>query len=235
PTSIYGRVRDTEAMKRSVEELILLGGPSQEAIDRALLLAEGVEFGRTLANRASNDLFPERMADVARQLEADGCTVEVLGPPLMVVAPMVEKRPGGNAQRPGDVVKAMNGKTVEVNNTDAEGRLILIDALHWAEREGATHLIDIATLTGAAAVAFGELISPYFARPRDWGTSVQSAGDATGEWLWEMPLATEYRTSLDSAYADIMNTGTREGSLIKSAVFIHDFVTVPWVHMDIAG
>src|SRR5207245_9616542 len=81
PTSIYGRVRDTEAMKRSVEELILLGGPSQEAIDRALLLAEGVEFGRTLANRASNDLFPERMADVARQLEADGCTVAVLGPP----------------------------------------------------------------------------------------------------------------------------------------------------------
>jgi len=324
PTSIYGRVRDTEAMKRSVEELILLGGPSQEAIDRALLLAEGVEFGRTLANRASNDLFPERMADVARQLEADGCTVEVLGPPemaalgmnallgvgqgaeheprliavklpgwdkhpdrrlaivgkgvcfdsggislkppermeemkhdksgaaaviaaartvarlapdtpLMAVAPMVENMPGGNAQRPGDVVKAMNGKTVEVNNTDAEGRLILIDALHWAEREGATHLIDIATLTGAAAVAFGELISPYFARPRDWGTSVQAAGDATGEWLWEMPLATEYRTSLDSAYADIMNTGTREGSLIKSAVFIHDFVTVPWVHMDIAG
>lgn len=324
PTSIYGRVRDTEAMKRSVEELILLGGPGQEAIDRAAIMAEGVEFGRTLANRSANDLFPERMAEVARGLESDGCTVEVLGPPemaalgmnallgvgqgakheprliavklpgwdkhtdrrlaivgkgvcfdsggislkppekmeemkhdksgaaaviavartiarlapdtpLMAVAPMVENMPGGNAQRPGDVVKAMNGKTVEVNNTDAEGRLILIDALHWAEREGATHLVDIATLTGSASVAFGELISPYFARPRDWGESVQAAGDATGEWLWEMPLATEYRTSLDSAYADIMNTGTREGSFIKSAVFIHDFVTVPWVHMDIAG
>jgi leucyl aminopeptidase len=84
-------------------------------------------------------------------------------------------------------------------------------------------------------VAFGELISPFFARPRDWGESVQAAGDATGEWLWEMPLATEYRPSLDSAHADIVNSGTREGSLIKSAVFINDFVTVPWIHLDIAG
>jgi leucyl aminopeptidase len=322
-TSIYGRVRDTEAMKRSVEELILPGGPSQEVLDRALIVAEGVEFGRTLANRASNDLFPEKMADVARELEADGCTVEVLGvpemsalgmnallgvgqgaaheprliavklpgwkddaerrlaivgkgvcfdsggislkppermeemkhdksgaaaviaaartvarlapdTPLMAVAPMVENMPGGNAQRPGDVVKAMNGKTVEVINTDAEGRLILIDALHWAERQGATHLVDIATLTGAAAVAFGELITAYFAKPREWGTRVQAAAEATGEWFWEMPLATEYRAQLDSAHADIVNSASREGSLIKSAVFLNDFVTVPWVHVDIA-
>ena len=125
----------------------------------------------------------------------------------MAVAPMVENMPGGNAQRPGDVVKAMNGKTIEVINTDAEGRLILADALHWAERQGATHLVDIATLTGAAAVAFGDLISAYFAKPRDWGASVQAAADATGEWFWEMPLATEYRASLDSAHADIVNSG----------------------------
>jgi leucyl aminopeptidase len=324
PTSIYGRTRDTEAMLRSVEELILVGGPEQPVLDRAMILAEGVEFGRTLANRASNDLYPEKMANVARELEADGCAVEVLGvdemqalgmnallgvgqgsahaprliairlpgwdkhperrlaivgkgvcfdsggislkppermeemkhdksgaaaviaaartvarlapdTPLMAVAPMVENMPGGNAQRPGDVVKAMNGKTVEVINTDAEGRLILIDALHWAERQGATHLVDIATLTGAQAVAFGELITAYFAKPRDWGTAIQAAADATGEWFWEMPLATEYRTALDSAHADIVNSGSREGSLIKSAVFINDFVTVPWVHIDCAG
>jgi leucyl aminopeptidase len=324
PTSIYGRVRDTEAMLRSVEELILVGGTEQAVLDRAVVLAEGVEFGRTLANRASNDLYPEKMAEVARGLEADGCTVEVLGveemqalgmnallgvgqgaahtprliairlpgwerhpdrrlaivgkgvcfdsggislkppermeemkhdksgaaaviaaartvarlapeTPLMAVAPMVENMPGPNAQRPGDVVKAMNGKTVEVINTDAEGRLILIDALHWAERQGATHLVDIATLTGVHAAAFGELISAYFAKPREWGASVQAAADATGEWFWEMPLATEYRASLDSAHADIVNSGTREGSLIKSAVFMNDFVTVPWVHVDIAG
>jgi leucyl aminopeptidase len=143
--------------------------------------------------------------------------------------------PGGNAQRPGDVVKAMNGRTIEVTNTDAEGRLILADAMHWAELEGATHLVDVATLTGAAATAFGDLISAYFAKPREWGEEVQAAADATGEWFWEMPLATEYRASLDSAHADIVNSGSREGSLIKSAIFLHEFVTVPWVHIDIAG
>lgn len=325
PTELYGRVRDTEAMRRSVEEVSLIGAPDQAGLDHASTVAEGVEFGRTLANRASNDLYPERMAEVARGLESDGCSVEILGvdemralgmnallgvgqgaaheprliairlpgweraaadrrlaivgkgvcfdsggisikpadkmeemkhdksgaaaviaaartvarlapdAPLMAVAPMVENMPGGNAQRPGDVVKAMNGKTVEVINTDAEGRLILIDALHWAETQGASHLVDIATLTGAVAVAFGDLISAYFARPRDWGAEVQAAADATGEWFWEMPLATEYRASLDSAYADIINSGTRDGSLIKSAVFLADFVTKPWVHVDIAG
>jgi leucyl aminopeptidase len=327
PYAQYGRVRDTAAMLRSVPEVVLIGAgaPAPDVIDRALKVAEGVEFGRSLANRASNDLYPERMADVARELEADGCSVEVLGveemrklgmgallgvgqgashepcliairlpgwekaspdrrlaivgkgvcfdsggisikpaermeemkhdksgasaviaaartvariapeTPLMAVAPMVENLPGGNAQRPGDVVKAMNGKTIEVINTDAEGRLILADALHWAETQGATHLVDVATLTGAASVAFGELISAYFAKPREWGAEVQKAADATGEWFWEMPLATEYRASYDSAHADIVNSGTREGALIKSAVFLHDFVTVPWVHVDIAG
>jgi leucyl aminopeptidase len=327
PWRTYGRVRDTAATLRSVEELVLVAGrvPADAVLQRAAIVAEGVEFGRTLANRASNDLYPEKMAEVARTLTADGCTVEVLGvkemralgmnallgvgqgaahepcliairlpgwekasperrlaivgkgvcfdsggisikpaarmeemkhdksgaaavvaaartvarlapdAPLMAVAPMVENMPGGNAQRPGDVVKAMNGKTVEVTNTDAEGRLILIDALHWAEQQGATHLVDVATLTGAAATAFGDLISAYFAKPRDWGASVQAAADATGEWMWEMPLATEYRASLDSAHADIVNSGSREGSLIKSAVFLNDFVTVPWVHLDIAG
>jgi len=327
PHAYYGRVRDTDAMLRSVSEVVLVGegAPAQEVMDRAAVIAEGVEFGRTLANRASNDLYPETMAEVARELTADGCTVEVLGvdemrslgmgallgvgqgsaheprliavklpgweaapaerrlaivgkgvcfdsggisikaaekmeemkhdksgaaaviaavrtvarlapdTPLMAVAPMVENMPGGNAQRPGDVVRAMNGKTIEVINTDAEGRLILADALHWAETQGATHLVDVATLTGAASVAFGELISAYFARPRPWGAEVAAAADATGEWFWEMPLATEYRAQYDSAHADIVNSGTRDGSLIKSAVFLADFVTVPWVHVDIAG
>jgi leucyl aminopeptidase len=96
----------------------------------------------------------------------------------MAVAPMVENLPSGTAQRPGDVVKAMNGKTIEVTNTDAEGRLILADALHWAEQQGATHLVDIATLTGAAAVAFGDLISAYFSRPREWGEAKDKVDDA---------------------------------------------------------
>jgi len=326
PYAYYGRVRDTAAMLRSIEELILVGegAPADGVMDGAAIVADGVEFGRILSNRASNDLYPERMADVARELASDGCTVEVLGveemralgmgallgvgqgsaheprliavklpgweragkrrlaivgkgvcfdsggislkapermeemkhdkagaaaviavartvarlapeTPLMAVAPMVENMPGGNAQRPGDVVKAMNGKTIEVINTDAEGRLILADALHWAESQGATHVVDVATLTGAAATAFGDLVSAYFARPRELGAQVHAAAEATGEWFWEMPLATEYRASLDSAHADIVNSATREGSLLKSAVFLSEFVTVPWVHVDIAG
>jgi leucyl aminopeptidase len=164
-------------------------------------------------------------------------TVARLAPetPLMAVAPMVENMPDGLAQRPGDVVKAMNGLTVEVTNTDAEGRLILADAMTWAEREGATHVVDVATLTGAHAVAFGDQVSAYFARPRTWGERVGAAAEAAGEWFWEMPLVVEYRASYDSPHADIVNSGTRDGALIKSAVFLSEFVTVPWVHVDIAG
>jgi leucyl aminopeptidase len=153
----------------------------------------------------------------------------------MAVAPMVENMPGGNAQRPGDVVKALNGMTVEVTNTDAEGRLILADAMTWAERQGATHVVDIATLTGVQAMAFGESISAFFARPREWGARIGAAAEAAGEWFWEMPLAVEYRTSYDSPHADIVNSAGRDGSLIKSAIFLSEFVTVPWVHVDIAG
>ena len=324
PTAIYGRARDTDAMRRSVEEVICLGGASRDALDRGDVIGEGVAFGRDLANRAANDLTPERMGEVARELTADGCTVEVLEPkdmealgmglllgvgqgsahpprlvaiklpgwenggdrrlaivgkgvcfdsggisikpaesmgdmkhdksgasavvaaartvariapqtPLMAVAPMVENMPGGNAQRPGDVVTAMNGLTVEVTNTDAEGRLILADAMTWAERQGATHIVDVATLTGAASMAFGDQVAAYFARPREWGEEVRAAAEAAGEWFWEMPLVAEYRAAYDTPHADIVNSGSRDGSLIKSAVFLSEFVTVPWVHVDIAG
>jgi leucyl aminopeptidase len=324
-TDVYGRVRDTDAMKRSVSDVLCIGAGSQAALDRGVAIGEGMAFGRDLANRSANDLSPERMADAARELSADGCTVDVLEPeqmaelgmglllgvgqgaahpprliavklpgweaaaegdrlaivgkgvcfdsggisikpaegmgdmkhdksgaaaviaaartvariapgtPLMAVAPMVENMPGGNAQRPGDVVRAMNGMTVEVTNTDAEGRLILADAMTWAERQGATHIVDVATLTGAQAVAFGEQISAYFARPREWGERVAAAAERAGEWFWEMPLALEYRASYDSPHADIVNSGSRDGSLIKSAVFLSEFVTVPWVHCDIAS
>jgi len=321
---VYGRVRDTEAMARSVGEVLCIGDASPEALERGAEIGEGYAFARDLSNRSANDLSPERMAEVARELTADGCTVEVLEPdqmeqlgmglllgvgqgaahpprliaiklpgweaatgdrlaivgkgvcfdsggisikpsenmgdmkhdksgaaaviaaartvarmapdtPLMAVAPMVENMPGGNAQRPGDVVRAMNGMTVEVTNTDAEGRLILADAMTWAETQGATHVVDVATLTGACAVAFGEQISAYFARPREWGSQVAAAADAGGEWIWEMPLALEYRAAYDSPHADIVNSGGRDGALIKSAVFLSEFVTVPWVHLDIAG
>ena len=122
------------------------------------------------------------------------------------MAVMVENLPGGNAQRPGDVVKAMNGKTIEVINTDAEGRLILADALHWAETQGAPPTWWMSRPSpGPPPWPSAKPISAYFAKPRDWGQAVQRAADATGEWFWEMPLATEYRAAYDSAHADIVN------------------------------
>jgi leucyl aminopeptidase len=219
---------------------VRLPGWEKASPDRRLaIVGKGVCFDSGGISIKPSERMEEMKHDKsgAAAVIAAARTVARIAPetPLMAVAPMVENMPGGNAQRPGDVVKAMNGKTIEVINTDAEGRLILADALHWAETQGATHLVDVATLTGAASVAFGELISAYFAKPRDWGAQVQHAADATGEWFWEMPLATEYRAAYDSAHADIVNSGSREGALIKSAVFLHDFVTVPWVHVDIAG
>jgi leucyl aminopeptidase len=164
-------------------------------------------------------------------------TIKQLAPdlPVMAVAPAVENMPGPHSTRPGDVVRAMNGKTVEVTNTDAEGRLILGDAFTWAERNGATHLVDVATLTGAVARALGDMITGGFATPQSWWDEVVAAGALQGERYWQLPLLADYRSAMDSPYADIINSGTAEGSLVKSAIFLQEFVTKPWVHLDIAG
>jgi leucyl aminopeptidase len=222
--------------------LIAVRLPGWEAAgdgERLAIVGKGVCFdsGGISIKSAENMGDMKHDKSGAAAVIAAARTVARLAPdtPLMAVAPMVENMPGGNAQRPGDVVRAMNGMTVEVTNTDAEGRLILADAMTWAERQGATHVVDVATLTGIQAAAFGEQISAYFARPRDWGERVGAAAEAAGEWFWEMPLAIEYRSAYDSPHADIVNSGSRDGSLIKSAIFLSEFVTVPWVHVDIAG
>ena len=153
----------------------------------------------------------------------------------MAIAPAVENMPGPHSARPGDIVKAMNGKTVDIINTDAEGRLILGDAMCYAEKLGATHIVDIATLTGAVARAFGDQMTGTFGTPQAWYDQVAAAGDRAGERYWQMPFVEEYRPDLDSWYADFTNTGSVEGGLIKSALFLREFVTVPWAHLDIAG
>jgi leucyl aminopeptidase len=157
------------------------------------------------------------------------------GTPLLAIAPAVENMPGPHSARPGDVVKAMNGKTVDILNTDAEGRLILGDAMCYAEKLGATHLVDVATLTGAVARALGDQMTGAFGTPQTWYDSVAAAGKRAGERYWQMPIIEEYRKDLDSWYADFTNTGSAEGGLIKSALFLREFATVPWVHLDIAG
>jgi leucyl aminopeptidase len=157
------------------------------------------------------------------------------GTPLLAVAPAVENMPGSHATRPGDIVTALNGKTVDVTNTDAEGRLILGDAMTYAERLGATHLVDVATLTGAVSRALGHLVTGAFGAPQDFYDDVAAAGRRAGERYWQLPLVDDYVPEMESWYADLQNAGSAEASLVKSALFLREFATKPWVHLDIAG
>jgi len=156
--------------------------------------------------------------------------------PVTAFIPCVENMPGSRAQRPGDIVAAMSGKTIEVINTDAEGRLILADALVYARQQGCTHLVDAATLTGAIVVALGHLHVGLFANDDAMRDRVQAAARAEGERMWTMPLDDDYKDYLKSAFADLANVGGRWGGAITAAMFLKQFAeTTPWVHLDIAG
>jgi leucyl aminopeptidase len=144
--------------------------------------------------------------------------------------------PGGSATKPGDVVTAMNGRTIEVINTDAEGRLVLADGLCYARELGATRLVDVATLTGAISIALGDQAYGLFSNNEAWLSQVHDAVTATGERAWALPMWKEYDDQIKSDVADIKNTGGRNAGSITAAKFIEHFVEdVPWVHMDIAG
>jgi len=165
-------------------------------------------------------------------------TVAQLDPGRVIhaVAACVENMPSGHATRPGDVVTALNGKRVEINNTDAEGRLILGDALHFAERDlGATHLVDVATLTGIVNSAFGGEVAATCSTSPELLDETHLAARRAGEVFWPYPLADAYMKNMDSWAGDFQNSGTREAMLIRSGLFLREFTTVPWVHLDIAG
>jgi leucyl aminopeptidase len=147
-----------------------------------------------------------------------------------------ENMPGGGAQRVGDVVKSMNGKTIEIENTDAEGRLTLADAVEFANQRGAKKIIDVATLTGAMVIALGHGLIGAFSNDEDLLKAVISSGDITGEKIWHMPLDETSKKQNRSKIADIKNTGGRAAGSVTAAHFIGEFVgTTPWVHLDIAG
>jgi leucyl aminopeptidase len=183
----------------------------------------------------------ERMKDDMAGGAAVACAmraIAILGAPIRVigVVPMAENMPGGRALKPGDVLKSAEGKTVEVINTDAEGRLILGDGLWYARQLGATHLVDVATLTGAIVVALGKIASGLFGTPDDWVEHVRRVADRAGDRSWPLPLFSEYRDQLKSDIADMTNTGGRPGGSITAAMFLKEFTGgLPWVHMDIAG
>ena len=155
---------------------------------------------------------------------------------VTAVAPATENLPGGNATKPGDILKAVNGKTIEVVNTDAEGRLILADALGYAVKQGLSPLVDVATLTGACQVALGRLCSGVFGNDQELADRLIKAGAEAGERLWQMPMYEEYKEQNKSEVADIKNTGGRWGGAITAAQFLAEFVgDIPWAHIDIAG
>jgi len=164
--------------------------------------------------------------------------IAALGAPVRCVGvvPATENMPGGNAVKPGDVLRGAAGTTVEVINTDAEGRLVLGDGVWYARRLGATHLVDVATLTGACVVALGHTTSGLFGAPTSWIEHVRSAAAVAGERVWPMPTHLDYRDLLKSEIADMVNSAGREAGAISAAWFIGAFTgDLPWAHLDIAG
>jgi leucyl aminopeptidase len=154
----------------------------------------------------------------------------------MAIVPLVENMPSGRAQRPGDVVQSMSGKTIEIINTDAEGRLILADALAYARSLGATHLVDLATLTGAARIALGPFRVGLMGNEQAFVDSFLAAAKRAGEKMWQMPLDDEYRDLIKSTVADVANSGGRFAGMITAAKFLQEFVgETPWIHLDIAS
>jgi leucyl aminopeptidase len=178
------------------------------------------------------------MGGGAAVLAATGAIAE-LGLPLRVltVVPACENMPGGHAYRPGDIITALNGKTIEVTNTDAEGRLILADALWHARSSGATHLLDLATLTGAMVVAMGDYYAGLFGNDESWTGEIGAAAEASGDHVWPWPLHDTYRRYIESTFADLKNSSDyKQGSPILAARFLQEFVGEgPWAHLDIAG
>ncbi|MGZ4688629.1 MAG: leucyl aminopeptidase [Acidimicrobiia bacterium] len=205
------------------------------------LVGKGVVFdsgGLSLKTGTGMETMKTDMGGAAAVIGAMS-TLKDLGVKTKVVAftPMVENMPSGTAIRPGDVLKIRNGKTVEVLNTDAEGRLILADGLSLAVEEKPDAIVDLATLTGACVVALGEKIAGLMTSHDGWGDQVRSAADRAGEQVWPLPLPKQYNKLIESEVADLKNIGTGSyGGALTAGLFLQAFVgDVPWVHLDIAG
>jgi len=222
-------------------KLITLSYKGDEHSEKAIgFLGKGITFdsgGISIKPSEGMEEMKDDMSGAAAVMAAVGAIAQ-LKPKInvTVIIPATENLPSGTALKPGDVLRAMNGKTIEVISTDAEGRLILADALSYAVKQGLSPLIDLATLTGACRVALGLLYSGVFGNDQKLIDKVLKAADRTGERMWQMPMPEEYKEQNKSDIADIKNTGNRYGGAITAALFLAEFVdNVPWVHLDIAG
>ena len=205
------------------------------------LVGKAITFdtgGISLKPAAAMDEMKGDMGGGAAVVEGLGAIAD-LGLPVrtLAVVAAAENMPGGDAFRPGDILTAANGKTIEITNTDAEGRLVLADALWYAREQGATHVADLATLTGAMVVALGDLYAGVFADDDEWRDLIVAAGEASGDHIWPMPLHRRYRRYVDSTYADMKNSSSfRDAGPALAAEFLKEFAGEgPWAHLDIAG
>ena len=234
-----------EAVSRGTHaepKLICLRYEGGGAGPRVGLVGKAVTFdtgGISIKPSAKMEEMKMDMSGGAAVLEAVAAIAELeLALDLVAVVPATENMPSGHATKPGDIITQLNGKTVEVNNTDAEGRLILADALVHATREmGAERIVDLATLTGAVIVALGSTYAALVANNDEWAERVAEAGTGTGELTWRLPLHEEFKDLTRGTVADLTNASAkRKAGTIYAASFLEEFVDeVPWVHLDIAG
>ena len=214
-------------------------GRGGEGYDLALV-GKGITFdtgGISIKPAANMEAMKADMTGAASVVAALAAIAK-LKPKINVVAiaPCTENMPGGNASKPGDVVTAMNGRTIEIINTDAEGRLVLADALCWAKELGATHIVDVATLTGAVTTALGDVCFGIMTNNDAFCSKLEAAASLAGEKTWRLPMFKEYDEYIKSDVADQINTTKRGAGTIAGAKFLEPFVgDTPWIHMDIAG
>jgi leucyl aminopeptidase len=208
--------------------------------DHLALIGKGVTFDTGGISIKPSDGMEKMKYDMAGAAAVIGAmrALAELKPDIPVTGyiPTVENMLNGNAQRPGDIVTALSGKTIEVLNTDAEGRLILADAITYANRNGATHIVDAATLTGAIGIALGHYNMGAFTNDETFLARFLAASRIAGEKAWQLPMDEEYKEYLKSAFADLPNIGGRYGGSITAAWFLREFADpTPWVHLDIAS
>jgi leucyl aminopeptidase len=214
--------------------------PTAKAKKRVALIGKGITFdsgGLSLKPSKSMETMKLDMAGGAAVIATMACLpklgfdIEVSG-----YVPTTDNLPGHGAQKPGDVIRYLNGKTIEVLNTDAEGRLILADALALAATEKPDYMINLATLTGACVTALGTQVAGLFSNHQPLADNLLRAGDTAGEKLWQLPLVKEYKDLIKSGVADMKNIGGAHGGAITAALILQEFVgTTPWAHLDIAG
>ncbi|GMR02781.1 MAG: leucyl aminopeptidase [Acidimicrobiia bacterium] len=220
--------------------MVVMRYEPEGATKTVAFVGKGIVFdsgGLSIKPAAGMETMKTDMAGAAAVMGATkaiaelGLVVNVIG-----ITPFTENLTGGSAQRPGDVMRAYNGKTIEVLNTDAEGRLVLADGLALAVEQGPDLIVDIATLTGACKVALGPLVAGMIAADDEAADLVAAAAEAAGEKVWRLPLEEEYRALIESDVADMKNTAGRWGGAITAALILSEFVDdVPWVHLDVAG